>query len=121
MKKRTANYPRALRVNQVLRQVIASELERLADADERFRMVTVTAVDTAPDLRTATVYLATLDEETATALEERRAQLQRFIGTQMTMKRTPRLTFKADPAIASGSRIEELLRGLDRDADSAEQ
>ena len=33
----------------------------------------------------------------------------------MTLKRTPRLTFKADPAIVAGSRVEELLRGLDRD------
>jgi len=38
--------------------------------------------------------------------------LQRTVGAQMTMKRTPRLTFKADPAIAAGSRVEELLRGL---------
>jgi ribosome-binding factor A len=30
----------------------------------------------------------------------------------MTMKRTPRLRFQADPAIATGSRVEELLRGL---------
>ena len=115
VRRRTATYPRALRVNQVLRQVLAEELERLADADERVRMVTVTAVDTAPDMRTATVYLATLDEETQAALEERRGSLQRHIGAQMTMKRTPRLTFKADPAIAAGSRVEELLRGLDRD------
>ncbi len=64
MRRRTATYPRALRVNQVLRQVVAEELERLADADERLRMVTVTAVDTAPDLRTAVVYLATLDPTT---------------------------------------------------------
>jgi ribosome-binding factor A len=121
VKKRTATYPRALRVNQVLRQVIAGELERLADADERFRMVTVTAVDTAPDLRTATVYLASLDEETVAALDERRPYLQRFIGAQVTMKRTPRLAFKADPAIAAGSRVEELLRHLDKDTHPDEQ
>jgi ribosome-binding factor A len=121
VKKRTATYPRSLRVNQVLRQVVASELERLADADERFRLVTVTAVDTAPDMRTATVYLASLTDETIEALDERRAHIQRVIGTQMTMKRTPRLTFKADPAIAAGSRVEELLRGLDRDTDHEEQ
>ena len=58
MRRRTATYPRALRVNQVLRQVVAEELERLADADE-LPMVTVTAVDVAPDMRTAVVYLAT--------------------------------------------------------------
>ncbi len=112
MRRRTATYPRALRVNQVLRQVVAEELERLADADERVRMVTVTAVDTAPDLRTAIVYVATLDSEASEALEERRGHLQRLIGSQTSMKRTPRLTFRADPAIAAGSRVEELLRGL---------
>ncbi len=119
MRRRTATYPRALRVNRVLRQVVADEIERLADADERMRMVTVTAVDTAPDLRTAVVYVATLDPEASAALEERRGHLQRLIGSQTTMKRTPRLTFKADPAIAAGSRVEELLRGLQTESGSA--
>ena len=115
MRRRTATFPRALRVNQVLRQVLAQELERLADADDRLGMVTVTAVDTAADLRSAVVYLDTVNADIVEALDERRAHLQRHLGTHMTMKRTPRLTFKADPAIATGSRVEELLRGLDRD------
>ena len=102
-------YPRSLRVNQVLRQVLAEELERLADADERLRLVTVTSVDTAPDLRHATVYLSTLEEEAAEALEERRAQLQRT-------RRPPDAdasgrrgsTFAVDPAVAFGRpRVEE--------------
>jgi ribosome-binding factor A len=112
VKRRTATYPRALRVNQVLRQVVAEELERLADADERIRMVTVTSVDTASDLRTATVFLASLNDDAAEALEERRPHLQRSISSQVSMKRTPRLAFKADPAIVAGNRVEELLRGL---------
>ena len=120
MKRRTATYPRSLRINQVLRQVVAEELERLADADERLRMVTVTSVDTVADMRTATVYLASMDVEASEALEERRPHLQKLIGSQVTMKRTPRLTFKADPAIVAGSRVEELLRGLDRDPDTEE-
>ena len=111
VRRRTAAYPRALRVNQVLRQVVAEELERLVDADE-IPMVTVTSVEVAPDMRTAVVYLASLPEETATVLEERRTHLQKLIGLQMTIKRTPRLKFEADPAIAAGSRVEELLRGL---------
>ncbi len=111
VRRRTATYPRALRVNQVLREVVAEELERLADADE-LPMVTVTAVDTAADMRTAVVYLASLDDETSVVLEEHRVHLQRLIGTQMTIKRTPRLSFRADPAIEAGSRVEELLRSL---------
>jgi len=111
VRRRTATYPRALRVNQVLRQVLAEELERLADADE-VPMVTVTSVEVAADMRSAVVYLASLDEATAAVLEEHRGHLQRTVGSQMTIKRTPRLSFRADPAIAAGSRVEELLRGL---------
>jgi ribosome-binding factor A len=90
---------------------VAEELERLADADG-VPMLTVTSVEVAPDMRTAVVYLATLDDATAVVLEEQRGRLQRLIGAQMTMKRTPRLRFQADPAIETGSRVEELLRGL---------
>jgi ribosome-binding factor A len=110
-----APYPRSLRVNEVLRQIVAEELERLADADERLRLVTVTSVDTSADLRNATVYLGTLDSEAAEALEERRTQLQRAVGRQVRMKRTPRLQFTADPAVMAGERVEEVLRRLARD------
>ena len=112
-----APYPRALRVNEVLRQIVAEELERLADADERLRLVTVTSVDTAADLRHATVYLGTLGEDVEEALEERRPQIQRAVGRQVRMKRTPRLQFAADPAIEAGSRVEEVLRRLSAGAD----
>ena len=105
-------YPRALRVNEVLRQILAEEIERLADADERLLLVTVTSVSTSPDLRQATVYVGSLSEDVALALEERRVSLQRQIGTQVRMKRTPRLAFAADPGVAAGARVEELLRRL---------
>ncbi len=108
----TAPYPRALRVNQVLRQILAEELERLADADERLRMVTVTAVETAPDLRNARVYLSSLSEEAAEALTERRAQLQRQVGRQVRMKRTPLLEFAVDPAVVAGRRVDDALRRI---------
>ncbi len=107
-----APYPRSLRVNQVLRQVLAEEIERLADADERLRLVTVTAVDTAPDLRHASVYLSSLSEDAADALAERRAQLQRTLGRQIRMKRTPQLDFAVDPAVVAGSKVEDVLRRI---------
>jgi ribosome-binding factor A len=107
-----ARYPRALRVNEVLRQVLAEEIERLADADERLRLVTVTSVDTAADLRTAVVYVGTLESEAAEALEERRVGLQQRVGREVRLKRTPRLAFAADPAVSAGARVEEVLRRL---------
>ena len=107
-----APYPRSLRVNQVLRQILAEELERLADADERLRLVTVTSVDTAPDLRHATVYLSSLSDDAAAALAERRVQLQRAMGRQVRMKRTPTLEFSVDPAVVTGGRVEDALRRI---------
>ncbi len=92
-----APYARSLRVNQVLRQVLAEELERLADADERLRLVTVTEVDTSSDLRHATVYLSSLTDESTEALAERRTQLQRALGRQVRMKRTPQLAVRRGP------------------------
>jgi len=107
-----APYPRALRVNEVLRQVVAEEIERLCDADDRLGWVTITSVETAADLRNATVYVGALSDDAAEALEERRVQIQRAVGRQVRMKRTPRLSFQADPAVAAGERVEELLRRL---------
>lgn len=106
------DYPRTLRVNEVLRQVVAEELERLADADERLRLVTVTSVEVTPDLRAATVYLGSLGAEASEALEERRARLQRALARQVRLKRTPRLQFAPDPAVSAGARIDEILRRL---------
>ncbi|HVC68130.1 MAG TPA: 30S ribosome-binding factor RbfA [Acidimicrobiales bacterium] len=113
----TAPYARSLRVNQVLRQVVAEELERLADADERLRMVTVTSVDSTTDLRQATVYLSSLSDDAADALGERRVQLQRAVARQTQLKRTPQLSFAQDPAVVAGGRVEDLLRRIHDDGE----
>ena len=105
-------YTRTARVNEVLREVLAEEIERLADADPRLTLLTVTGVRTDPDLRHATVLLATLGPEAVAALGEARVRLQATVGRQVRMKCTPHLTFSADPAVASGQRVEEILRGL---------
>ncbi len=105
-------YPRSLRVNQVVREVVADEIERLADSDERLRLVTVTSVDTAADLRSARVYLSRLGEDPAEALVEHRVQLQARLGREVRLKRTPRLEFIADPAVVAGERVDEVLRRL---------
>jgi ribosome-binding factor A len=108
------DYPRTLRVNEVLREIVAEELERLADADERLRLVTVTSVEVSTDLRSATVYVGSLEGDASEALEERRGQVQRALARQVRMKRTPRLQFAPDPALSAGARVEEILRALDR-------
>jgi ribosome-binding factor A len=111
-------YPRTARVNQVLREVVAEALERLSDIDDRLRLITVTSVDTTPDLSRATVYLSSLSDEAAAALADERVSLQSQIGRQVRLKRTPLLVFAPDPAVAQGFQVEEILRRLHTSSDS---
>jgi ribosome-binding factor A len=111
-KRGPAAYARTARVNEVLREVVAEALERMADTDDRLRLLTVTAVDITPDLSRATVYLSSLPSPAIEALAEQRRELQRIIASQVRMKRTPLLEFESDPAVAHGLRVEEILRAL---------
>lgn len=105
-------YPRMARVNELLREVVADELEVLLDDDPRVALLTVTHVEATPDLRAATVMLSSLPEGAADALAEHRGRLQAAIARQARLKRTPQLSFRADPAVARGQQIEDALRRL---------
>lgn len=116
MSRQPANrrYPRVARVNEVVREVIGEELERLSDP--RLELVTVTGVDVKADLRNATVYYSTFrrsDEEledVERALVSVSPLLRQRIGQQVRLKSTPAITFVLDPAIVAGERIDDLLR-----------
>ena len=103
-------YPRTARVNQILREVISDELLRMSDHDERLGLLTVTGVETTPDMRQAMVFFDSLSDEARVALEERRSQIQSSVNVQTRLKRTPKLSFRADPAVAHGEAVEEILR-----------
>ncbi|HET7489016.1 MAG TPA: 30S ribosome-binding factor RbfA [Acidimicrobiales bacterium] len=105
-------YSRVARVNELLREVVADELERESDADERLALLTVTAVHVDPDLRHARVLLSSLPPAAEEALQEHRTRLQGAIARQARLKRTPQLSFAPDPAVESGNRVEDLLRDL---------
>ena len=113
-------FPRTLRVNHLLQEVVAEEIERLGDDDPRLALVTVTGVNVDPDLRHATVWLSSLSDAAKVALGEDRVRLQAAIGRQVRMKRTPLLTFAADPAVAQGARVEDILQSLPRRDDGME-
>ena len=104
------DFPRTARVNELLREVIAEELERIDDP--RLELATVTGVTTDADLRHARVWLSSLDEEAGTALAAHRRRLQAAVGRQARLRRTPELTFQADPAVATGARVDDILRSL---------
>ncbi len=105
------------RVNEVLRQVLAEAIERLADHDERLDLLTVTGVSSDPDFARAIVLFASLNDDARVALSEVRPRLQALVAGQVRLKRTPQLVFALDPAVATGNRIEDVLRHLREDGD----
>ena len=116
----THRYPRTARLNELLHQIVAEEIERLDD--ERLDLVTVMSVEVEPDLRHATVYVDTpsgadRDEEMLEALTDHRVALQKAIGQQARIKRTPQLAFRVDEVERSAGRIEDVLRHLHDDDD----
>ena len=115
---RTARYPRTARLNELVREIIAEELERLDD--DRLELVAITQVVVDSDLRHATVYFDSLagaegDEGVLTALAEHRVRLQGAIARQARMKRTPELAFRPDDVERGADRVESILRGLDQE------
>ena len=114
-------YSRLDRVNKALVEVLADELELLDD--DRLYLVTVTGVSVEADLRRAVVWFSSLSAgrsaaEVVEALGGHRVRLQAAVARQLRLKRTPELTFEPDPAIAVGTRVEKILKRLDRRGDS---
>ena len=106
--------PRMLKVNSTLREVIAQEVERLSDS--RIEMVSVTSVETAPDLRHAVVYIDVLSsnqhEPALDALQRAAHRIQSAIARQVRIKYTPTLEFQIDQGVVAGQRMDALLRSL---------
>jgi ribosome-binding factor A len=104
---------RMRRVDEAMREVlsaaITSELK-----DPRVGFITVTAVDTALDLRHARVYVSVLgtDSERRRSLDGLRSghgYLQRRVADELHLKHTPTLDFVYDDTAERAQRIQELL------------
>lgn len=106
-------YPRTARLSETLREIIAEELVRIDD--ERLEMVTVTRIETDPEMNRASVYFDSLVGETGDAeiievLAGHRKRLQGAIASQIRAKKTPILSFAPDDVIRAAERIDGILR-----------
>ena len=106
---------RMRRVNEAVREVVSEGVGELNDP--RIRLVTVTGVDTSPDLRHAVVFVSVLAgekkaQEAVAGLEAAHGVLQARLARELRMKRTPQLTFEYDPTVERGVRMTKLIDEL---------
>lgn len=104
---------RMRRVDEAMREVlsgaITSELK-----DPRVGFVTVTAVETSPDLRHARVFVSVLGSagvrrRSLDGLRSAHGYLQRRVADELHLKHTPTLAFAYDDTAERGARIQQLL------------
>src|SRR5471030_1165837 len=106
------------RVNESVRAVVAEGVAGLKDP--RIGMVTVTGVRVSPDLGDAIVFVSVLGSEkkrdaTMAGLTSAHGVLQSRIGHQLSLRRTPRLTFAYDDSVERGVRMTKLIDELAAD------
>jgi ribosome-binding factor A len=110
------DFPRTARLNHLVQEIVAEEIERLDD--DRLGFFTVVGVEVEPDMRHAVVWYTSLADpdgqaDLEAALNEHRGRLQGAIGRQARLKRTPELDFRPDMMIGQAERVDGILRDLD--------
>ncbi len=106
---------RMRRVNESVRQVLSEALPELKDP--RIGFVTVTGVETSPDLRHARVFVSVFGPErkreaTLAGLAAAHGILQARIARELRLKRTPQLAFAYDRSVEEGARMSKLIDDL---------
>ncbi|MEA2457108.1 MAG: ribosome-binding factor [Thermoleophilaceae bacterium] len=104
---------RMRRVNEAVKEVLSAQLVA-GLKDPRIGFVTVTGVETTPDLRNARVFFSVLGDDAArddamAGLRHSRGYLQSVINSELRMKRTPSLEFVYDSTSERAERLSRLI------------
>src|SRR5660397_292088 len=117
---------RMRRINEAIKEVLSASIGK-GLKDPRIGFVTVTGVETSPDLSGAKVFVSVYGkqsekEETLEGLRSSEGLLQQEINEHLRMTRTPVLEFVYDSSVDEGMKIEAILKAeknsMSVDADS---
>ena len=104
------------RINEEIMRELSDAIRGLKDPRVQ-QMLSITAVDTTSDLRTAKVYVSVFDKDKSSevlkGLKSAGGYLRRHIGAALQLRYTPELIFIEDHSIENGARIFDILSTLD--------
>lgn len=107
------------KVDDLIQVEVAELLQRqVKHHDLQDVMLSITRVETSPDLQSARVFISVMDDSLdpkaiQAALEHTEPFIHRELGRRLHMRRIPRIKFILDRSIAEGDRIASLLRGVE--------
>ena len=109
------------RINEEMQKSIAGKLRSVKDPRVANTMISVTRVETTPDLRYAKVYVSFLQEDRAEGamkgLKSASGYLRRELGHALNLRYTPELMWALDDSITYGARMLKLINSLEVGAD----
>ena len=104
------------RINEEIQKELASLIRNLKDPRVQNTMISITRVETTPDLRYAKVYASFLQEEKAAdalkGLKSAAGFLRRELGSALKLRYTPELVWELDDSITYGARMLGLINSL---------
>ena len=102
------------RINEEIQKELSSLLRTVKDPRLQNGLLTITHVDTTPDLRFSKIFVSSLDksreQEMMKGLKSASGYLRRELGAALKLRYTPELQFVADDSIQQGAHILEMLR-----------
>jgi len=105
------------RINEEIQKELASLLRNLKDPRVQDTMISITHVETTPDLRYAKVYVSFLEESKAKdalkGLKSAGGYLRRELGRALQLRYTPELNWALDDSITYGAKMLELINSLE--------
>ena len=105
------------RINEEIQRELSALIPAVKDPRVS-GMISVTAVETTPDLRYAKVYISVLDKgdcaQVLKGLRSASGYLRRELGRTLQLRYTPELQFLPDDSIQHGAHILEMLRDIER-------
>ena len=112
------------RINEEIQRELSDLLRELKDPRVHKTMLSITRVETTPDLRYAKIYVSLLDKEytkeTLAGLKSSAGYLRRELGRSLQLRYTPELQWQ-DDSITHGAHILEILSKLDIPEDSDDE
>ena len=101
------------RINEEIQREMSSLIRTVKDPRVS-GMISVTAVDTTPDLKFCKLYISVLDkndvDHVLKGLKSASGYLRRELGRALNLRNTPELTFVRDDSIDHGAHILDMLR-----------
>ena len=109
------------RINEEIQKELANLIRNLKDPRVQDTMISITHVETTPDLRYAKVYVSFLQENLAAdalkGLKSAGGYLRRELGRELQLRYTPELVWALDDSITYGAKLLSLINSLEVSAD----